>query len=121
MNKTGNIILIEPKLRDREILPILLKFIGINAFVCENVDEAFTILESGQKIDISGVVLSNETLEKQYVNFAEWISKRHPDIKLVATTCRSSDEEICETHNISFVLKPITDINVIAKALSDKM
>lgn len=117
MQELRNILLIEPKKCDREVLPVLLKKLGLQTFVAENLTETYSILENEGKWHIDAIIISDETMDKQHLHFIGWLKKKHLRVKILAISCRASDEEICHAQQILFLKKPITDCSTIAAIL----
>lgn len=113
----NTILLIESKQCDREILPILLKRVGFQTIVAENLNEAYILLGRSNPPDVDMIFLSSETVDKDYLNFMIWAKKYHPKVKIVVASCRPMDQKACEEFEALFIQKPITDIRILGQML----
>lgn len=113
-----NILLIEPKEEDQEAMTKLLKMQGYKVFVAKNVNEALCLLKSSYSHEIKSVILSDETINQVHLNFINWLRENHPKMKLVVTSCRTSDEILVKEKGLPFVLKPIRNIATISQVLN---
>ncbi|EKE25759.1 MAG: hypothetical protein ACD_5C00041G0001 [uncultured bacterium] len=114
-----SVLLIESKQCDREIFPILLGKMGFQLIVSKSPREAYVILKKVTASPIDTILVSTETIDNEYLDFINWAREFYPEIRIIATSCRTSDKKICETCDIPFVQKPITNILDLGQILKN--
>lgn len=111
------VLLLEENEYDRLIFPILLKKSGLKSIVANNIKEATLLVNESERYMIDAMIISSDKIERKELEFAQGVMKSNPSIKVVATSCRHCDDQICKSFGITFVLKPITSMEKISKAL----
>lgn len=115
----ANILLIESKQSDCEIFTLLFSRMDIPLVTKRNLEEAYLYLMNKDDFSVDAILISTEIINKDYIDFMNWIKKIHSEINVVATTCRPSDQEVCEKCGVTFFPKPIMDVCDLAQILKN--